>query len=77
MSGVTGIELGPNYCVLVRGGHAGSQQTVSTASTLLPSAWSGDRQSRVQRLREARERGDFPSRARVVAWGSGSADRPE
>ena len=35
MSGVTGIELGPNYCVLVRGGHAGSQQTVSAASTLL------------------------------------------
>ena len=76
MSGVTGIELGPNYCVLVkpgRGGHAGSQRAVATASTLLPSAWSGDRKSRVQLLREARERGDFPSRARVVAWGSGSA----
>ena len=39
MSGVTGIELGPNYCVLVRGGRAGSQQTVSAASTLMPSAW--------------------------------------
>jgi hypothetical protein len=76
MSGVTGIELGPNYCVLVRGGHAGSQQTVSTASTLLLSASSGDRQSRVHRVREARERGDFPSRARVVAWGSGSATAP-
>ena len=76
MSGVTGIELGPNYCVLVRGGHAGSQQTVSTASTLLLSASSGDRQSRVQLLREARERGDFPSRARVVAWRSGSATAP-
>jgi hypothetical protein len=79
LSGVTGIELGPNYCVLIkpgRGGHAGSQQTVSTASTLLPSAWSGDRTSRVQRLREARESGDFPSRARVVAWGSGSATAP-
>ena len=75
MSGVTGIELGPNYCVLVRGGRAGSQQTVSAASTLLLSA-SGDRQSRVHRLREARERGDFPSRARVVAWGSGSATAP-
>ena len=75
MSGVTGIELGPNYCVLVRGGPAGSQQTVSAASTLLLSA-SGDRQSRVHRLREARERGDFPSRARVVAWGSGSATAP-
>jgi hypothetical protein len=79
MSGVTGIELGPNYCVLIkpgRGGHAGSQRTVSTASTLLLSAWSGDRKSRVQRLREARESGDFPSRARVVAWGSGSATAP-
>lgn len=76
MSGVTGIELGPNYCVLVRGGHAGSQQTVSTAATLVPSAWSGDRQSRVQLLREVRERGDFPSRARVVAWGSVSATAP-
>jgi hypothetical protein len=73
MSGVTGIELGPNYCVLVRGGHAGSQPTVSTVGTLVLSASSGDRQNRVHQLRKAREGGDFPSRARVVAWGSGSA----
>ena len=72
MSGVTGIELGPNYCVLVRGGHAGSQQAVSTVCTLVLPA-SGDRQSRVHSLRKAREGGDFPSRARVVAWGFGSA----
>ena len=31
MSGVTGIELGPNYCVLVRGGRPGSHRTVSAA----------------------------------------------
>ncbi len=69
MSGVTGIELGPNYCALVRGGRLGSHRTVSAASTILPSAWPDDPHALVARLREARERNDLSSRARVVAWG--------
>ena len=69
MSGVTGIELGPDYCVLVRGGRLGSHRTVSAASTILPSAWPTDPHALVERLHEARRRNDLPSRARVVAWG--------
>lgn len=69
MSGVTGIELGPNYCVLVRGGRLGSHRTVSAASAILPSAWPDDRSAIVERLREAGRGNDLSSRARVVAWG--------
>jgi hypothetical protein len=69
MSGVTGIELGPNYCVLVRGGRLGSGRTVSAASAVMPSAWPDDPGTLVERLREARERNGLSSRARVVAWG--------
>jgi len=73
MSGVTGIELGPNYCVLVRGGRLGSHRTVSAASAIVPSAWPDDPHALVERLREARQRNDLSSRARVVAWSSSRA----
>jgi len=69
MAGVTGIELGPDYCVLVRGGQPGSHRTVSAASAIMPSAWPDDPQALVERLREVRWRDDLSSRARVVAWG--------
>jgi hypothetical protein len=69
MSGVTGIELGPNFCVLVRGGRLGSHRTVSAASAILPSAWPDDRTALVERLREAKRTNDLSTRARVVAWG--------
>jgi hypothetical protein len=69
MTGVTGIELGPNYCVLVRSGRLGSHRTVSAAAALLPSRWPVDPHALVARLREARQHNDLPSRARVVAWG--------
>ena len=70
MSGVTGIELGPNYCVLVRGGRVGSQRTVSAAAAIMPSAWPDDPHALVEQLREARERHGLSRRARVVAWDS-------
>jgi hypothetical protein len=69
MSGVTGIELGPDYCVLVRGGRHGSHRTVSAASAIMPSAWPADPGALVERLREAKHSSDLSSRARVVAWG--------
>ena len=67
MSGVTGIELGPNYCVLVRGGRPGSHRTVSAAAAIGPSAWPHDRHALVERLSEARTREGLSSRARVVS----------
>lgn len=69
MFGVTGIELGPDYCVLVRGGRLGSHRTVSAASVFMPSRWPGVSHALVDWLREARLRCDLSSRARVVAWG--------
>jgi hypothetical protein len=68
MSEVTGIELGPNYCVLVRGGRVGSERTVSVAHAIAPSAWPDDPLALVEKLREARLRHDLSRRARVVAW---------
>jgi hypothetical protein len=76
MSGVTGIELGPNYCVLVRGGRVGSHRTVSAASAIMPSAWPAAPHARVERLVEARLRHDLSSRARVVAWDGGATLAP-
>ena len=69
MSGVTGIELGPNFSVLVRGGRLGSHRTVAAASAIMPSAWPEDPHALADRLREARQRNELSRRARVVAWG--------
>jgi hypothetical protein len=76
MSGVTGIELGPNYCVLVRGGRLGSHRTVSAASVFMPFRWPGVSHPLVDWLREARQRCDLSSRARVVAWGDRASLSP-
>ena len=62
--------------MLVRGGRAGSRRTVSAAETILPGAWPEDRGVLTDRLREARERHEMPSRARVVAWGEESSIEP-
>lgn len=71
MSGVTGIELGPNCCVLVRGGRVGSQRTVSGAAAIAPAAWPDDPHALAERLREIRTQEDLPHRARVVSWSHG------
>ena len=73
MSGVTGIELGPDYCVLVRGGRLGSQRTVSAAAAVAPTAWPDDPHALAEQLRVVRTQEDLPSRARVVSWSHGHA----
>ncbi len=70
MSGVTGIELGPNYCVLVRGGRVASHRFVSAASAIEPAVWPDDAHALVEKLGEARVRHGLSSRARVVSWDS-------
>ena len=76
MSGVTGIELGPDCCVLVRGGRLGAHRTVSAAATIGASTWPHDHHALVDQLREARRNHDLSSRARVVAWGGESTVQP-
>ncbi len=49
---------------------------MSAAETILPGAWPEDRGVLTDRLREARERHEMPSRARVVAWGEESSIEP-
>jgi hypothetical protein len=76
VSGVTGVELGPDCCVLVRGGRLGAHRTVAAAASIPSSAWPPDRQTLVERLRELRRSHDLPSRARAVAWGDDRSVAP-
>jgi hypothetical protein len=72
MRAITGIELGPDCCVLVRSGRAGSKTAVSSARTLVPHA----PHAFAAALRHAREENAMPAHARVVAWGvPGSASQ--
>jgi hypothetical protein len=73
MSGITGIELGPNRCVIVRAGRGGSRPTVSAARTVTPEEWSTDLDALATLLRDVRRAHQFPARARVVAWGIGDS----
>jgi hypothetical protein len=68
VSGITGIELGPNHCVLVRAARRGSRTTVSAVRTIGPDEWTDDPDTRADVLREIRRAERFPSRARVVQW---------
>ena len=68
MSEVTGIELGPDACVLVRTGRRGARTTVAGARTIAKAEWIDDRDGLTGALRTARRAHDMPNRARVVAW---------
>jgi hypothetical protein len=69
MNHITGIELGPNSCVLVRAAEHASHATVTAARALTPGEWTDDHDELVDLLRSARRRNKLPPRARVVAWG--------
>jgi hypothetical protein len=69
MSGVTGIELGPSACVLVRTGRDGSASATKGRSVTAARTFdSRDRDALGGALRAARREYGFSSRARVVAW---------
>jgi len=70
VSSVTGIELGPNYCVLVRAERHGSRTTVSAARAVTAAEWSDDPHELARVLRKARRSNRLPHRARVVSWGT-------
>jgi hypothetical protein len=67
--GITGIELGPDYCVLVKAGRDGSKTTIAASRTLAVSGGVSSEPGRfVDELRRAREDETLPPLARVVAW---------
>jgi hypothetical protein len=66
---VTGIELGPDCCVLVRAGGDPSRTTVTAARAVTPGEWSDDRDTLAGLLRSAKRSNRLSSHARVVAWG--------
>jgi hypothetical protein len=68
VSAVTGVELGPNYCVLVRATRHGSRTTVSALRTIAAEEWPDDPDARADVLRQIKRDERFPSRARVVQW---------
>jgi hypothetical protein len=75
MSDVTGIELGPNYCVLARATRHGTRTTVSAASTIGPDEWPEDSSERADLLRRIKRHERLPSRARVVQWRAADAGK--
>jgi hypothetical protein len=69
MREITGIELGPNCCVLVRAGRDASRPTVAAARAVTPAEWSDDHDTLVDLLRSARRTNRLSSHAHVVMWG--------
>ncbi len=66
---ITGIELGPDSCLLVRSTRDGVRTVVSDVRSV-PGQ---DPAALVRGLRRAREDGDLPAHARVVLWGPPTA----
>jgi hypothetical protein len=71
MTSITGIELGPDCCVLVRTGRRGSRTTVAAARALISARSSNGLAAALRRVRRDEH---FSARARVVAWGVAAAD---
>jgi hypothetical protein len=69
MRRLTGIELGPDACVLVRVRPDGDLVLVSALDRLEPDGSPAAHAPFSERLREVRRTKRFPRRARVVAWG--------
>lgn len=68
MNTVTGIELGPDYCVLVRARRRGAAIEVTAVRIFEPDEWSVDLPARIARLQDARRALGLPRTATVVAW---------
>ena len=69
MRRLTGIELGPETCVLVRVCPDGGRVQVSAVYGLTADEWPDPHVALSDHLRAARRRKHLPRRARVVAWG--------
>ncbi|MEP6918620.1 MAG: hypothetical protein ABJC89_23465, partial [Acidobacteriota bacterium] len=75
MPSTTGIELGPDSCVLVSAGSApGGGIDVASVHVIGPEEWPAPGVSLADTLRGVRRRAGLPRNARVVVWGL--PDRP-
>ena len=68
MRTVTGVELGPDSCVVARVRPLGDRVELSAVRGLKAEDWNGQ-QPLAQNLAEARRTARLPRTARVVAWG--------
>jgi hypothetical protein len=69
VSSITGIELGPDSCVLVRARQRDEAAEVSAFHQVKRDAWPAGDSAVAATLRAVRKSKGFPRRARVVAWG--------
>ena len=77
MSGVTGIELGPDYCVLVQARLRAETIQCGPVRVFSPGRWPQQAAARVALLTEARLELGLPNRAWVVTWKlDSSSDHP-
>jgi hypothetical protein len=66
---ISGIELGPDSCVLVRARTRGAVVEVSALHQIEPATWPAHDSALAETLRQLRRAKRFPRRARLVAWG--------
>ena len=71
MSSVTGVELGPDYCVLLRGRRSGSAIEVTAIRIFDHLEWPTELAVQAGQLRDARRELSLPRRAAIVAWTAG------
>jgi len=71
MSSVTGVEIGPDYCVLVRARRRDAAIEISAIRIFDSLEWSTDPAAQAGQLRDARRELPLPRRAAVVAWEAG------
>lgn len=69
MAATTGIELGPDSCVLAGVRPAGTVLDVSAVHVIEPAAWPLHDVALAETLKAARRGKRFPRSARVIAWG--------
>ena len=69
MPSITGIELGPDSCVLVRARQRAEAVEVSAFHQIERAAWPANYTALATTLRQLRKSKGFPRRARVVVWG--------
>ena len=65
---ITGIELGPDYCVLLRARQRGSAIEIGALRIIEPDEWPEDPAEQAAVLDDARRQLGLPRRATVVAW---------
>jgi hypothetical protein len=68
MPSITGIEIGPDYCVLLRARHRASRVEVSSVRIVEAPEWPAEPALRSRLLQRLRQELDLPRRATVVAW---------